>query len=595
MKISRDWLQTYFEKPLPDAEKLAEALTFHVFEIESIDNEILDVKVTPDRGHDCLSYRGIAKELSAILRLSLEADPLRTPLSLEPKTDMVAVEIKEPRFCPRYIAVYIRGVKVAPSPGWLQEALQSMGQKSVNNVVDATNYVMFGLGQPLHAFDAGQLRAEDGVYALGVRRAKKGETLFALDDKEYRLGENDFVITDDNADAIVGIAGVKGGKPAGITQETNNIVLEAANFDGATVRKTSQSLKLRTDASERFQHGLSPELAAYGARAAADLIVQLAGGKIVGFADEYVRPQEPRGVAVTLSKVNAVLGTALRMEDVADVWARLDFRNEREADTFTVSIPFERLDLQSPEDLVEEVGRIIGYDEVPTTELPEFPQKPALNKNFIAAEHVRESLIAQGYSEVYTTIFADKGERAVANKVDSVRPFLRTTLVDGLKEAYEKNVRNKDLLGLTIVRMFEIGIVWHDGKEVMMLGLADEKGVRESPLPPYDASAYEMLPLTTAVRFQSFSKFPFITRDVSLWVPTGTAADDVLTVIRAHAGDLVVRSEKFDEYRNEKTGKTSYAFRLVFQTFDRTLTDKDANSRMDSVCAALKERGWEVR
>src|SRR3990167_7003736 len=158
MKISRNWLQTYFEKPLPEAQALADALTFHAFEIESVENDILDVKVTPNRGHDCLSHRGIAKELSAILEMPMKADSLREAVSLEPRTGEVAVAIETP-LCPRYIAGYIKGVKVGPSPDWLRNSLESVGQRSINNVVDATNYVMFNLGQPLHAFDAGQLKA----------------------------------------------------------------------------------------------------------------------------------------------------------------------------------------------------------------------------------------------------------------------------------------------------------------------------------------------------------------------------------------------------------------------------------------------------
>src|SRR3989344_4355512 len=169
MKISRNWLQTYFNDPLPDAAALSDALTFHAFEIESVDtiiydsaeDSILDVKVTPNRGHDCLSHRGIAKELSAILMLPIKGDPLRTQISLDPITEAVSVSIEEPTLCRRYIAGYMRGVKVGPSPEWLKNALESIGQRSINNVVDATNYVMFNLGQPLHAFDAGQLRAEN--------------------------------------------------------------------------------------------------------------------------------------------------------------------------------------------------------------------------------------------------------------------------------------------------------------------------------------------------------------------------------------------------------------------------------------------------
>src|SRR3989338_5477413 len=248
MKISRSWLQTFFKDPLPEAKTLADALTFHAFEIESIENDVLDVKVTPNRGHDCLSHRGIAKELSAILNVPMKGDPLRMEVSLTPTTNEVSVSIDETQLCPRYIAGLIRGAKVGPSPHWLRNFLESIGQKSINNIVDATNFVMFSLGQPLHAFDAGQLSKKE-AYAIGVRRAKVGEKLLALDEKEYVLAENMLVITDRHADAAIGIAGVKGGKPAGISETTTDIIIESANFDGVSTRKTASALKLRTDAS----------------------------------------------------------------------------------------------------------------------------------------------------------------------------------------------------------------------------------------------------------------------------------------------------------------------------------------------------------
>src|SRR3990167_4618571 len=253
MKISRNWLQTFFKDPLPEAKALADALTFHAFEIESIENDVLDVKVTPNRGHDCLSHRGIAKELSAILKLPLMSDPLRAQPRLEPISNSISVALESPALSPRYIAAYIRGVHVGPSPAWLRDSLEAIGQRSINNVVDATNYIMFHVGQPLHAFDAGQLRAREGTYAIAVRQARGGEKKLALDDKEYDLTDSMLVIAEENADVAIGIAGVKGGKPAGISEVTKDIIIESANFDGVSVRRTAAALRLRTEASSRFE------------------------------------------------------------------------------------------------------------------------------------------------------------------------------------------------------------------------------------------------------------------------------------------------------------------------------------------------------
>src|SRR3989344_3605627 len=597
MRISREWLQTYFDKELPKAEALAEALTFHAFEIESVENNILDVKVTPNRGHDCLSHRGIAKELSAILDIPLKRDPLRGAMELKPTADSVMVSIENPELCPRYIAGYVRGVNVGPSPEWLKKRLEAIGQKSINNVVDATNYVMFDLGQPLHAFDAGELKNKDSRFKIEVRAAKKGENMVALDDKEYKLEPNNLVIA--NAGAAIGIAGVKGGKPSGVREETKDIILESANFDGVSVRKTAQALKLRTDASERFQQVLSPELAAYGMRAAAELIVKLTGGELVGFTDEYPSLLPSAEIIVSASKVNDVLGRSLAKSDMADVLAHLDFPFKAAQGTFTIQVPFERLDLSIPEDIAEEIGRIIGDDKIPSAELSVFSDKPPVNRNFFWSERIREDLMSDGYSEIHTSVFRESGEREVLNKVGGERPYLRVNLTDGLSEALERNVRNKELLGIPEVRLFEIGSVWRKGKEELCIGVASEKGgVSEKLLSDMaenipEGISYEALPLSSAGRYSSFSRYPYIVRDIALWVPGEQEPKEVEDMIRGAAGELLQRIDLFDRF--EKNGKVSLAFRLVFQSFDRTLTDEDANQRMESVYEALKSRGFEIR
>jgi len=594
MKISREWLQTYFEQPLPDAAQLADALTFHAFEIESIEKDILDVKVTANRGHDCLCHRGIAKELSAISGTPMKFDPLRQQAELSPATDAVSIEIREPALCSRYIAGYIRGVKVQASPEWLKDALESIGQRSINNVVDATNYVMFNLGQPLHAFDAGELSDRDGKYAIAVRKAKHEERMVALDGKEYTLADTMLVIADGHTDMPIGIAGVKGGAPAAINERTENIVIESANFDGISVRRTAQALKLRTDASSRFEQVLSPELAQFGMRAVADLILQLAGGELVGFVDEYVQMPQKQEVSVSLAMVNRVLGTALHEGDIEGAFERLQFAYAKEGETFKVFPPFERLDLVIAEDLIEEVARIIGYDKVPAVELAAFPKKPDVNVNFFSAEHAREELVSNGYSEVVTSVFADKGDRVVANKVDGVRPYLRATLVDGLRDAYERNSRNKDLLGLKEVHLFEIGTVWQRGNELMMLGIADGKGIREEPLEIKTADQYEILPTSETTRYQPFSKYPFIVRDIAMWAPQKSESfTDIVTTFGEYSQGLLQHVDLFDQF--QKGDRVSYAFHLVFQSFDRTLTDAEVNEIMQKIYEAVMAKGFEVR
>lgn len=607
MKISRDWLQTYFESELPEIHALADALTFHAFEIESIENDILDVKITANRGHDCLSHRGIAKELSAILDIPLKADPLQLGKSDFPSTSELEVVIDDSKLCGRYMGAYIRGAKVGPSPEWLKARLESIGQKSINNVVDAANFVMFDIGQPLHAFDAGKRAKKDGVYSIRVRLAHAGETLVTLDDKEQQLEPSMLMIADGATDEPLGVAGIKGGKDSGVSDATTDVILESANFDGPTLRKTSRALKFRTDATQRFEQVISPELAAYGMRAFIELVLQVAGGELVGVVDAYPSKPDARRVLVSLSGICDALGYPFTSADIEGVFTRLGFAYEDQGDSYLVTVPFERLDITIPEDLIEEVGRIIGYDKIPAVELPAFPQvKPAEKDTEDSPwSAVREYLVTQKFSEVFTSVFAEKGERAVSNKIGGDKPYLRSNLVDGLAEALERNVRNKDLLGVSQVKLFEIGTVWRNGEEKIEVTIAVEKIKKQKTQEEYqkelDAFVSSLQPTTynlqpaslPDVRYEPFSKYPFISRDIAFWTPAGTSADDAFAVIREHTGDLLVKSYLFDRF--DKEGRVSYAFRLVFQSMDRTLFDGDADSRMASITNALKVKGWEVR
>lgn len=601
MKISREWLQKYFQAPLPDAQKIADALTFHAFEIEGVEkvagDDVIDVKITPNRGHDALSHRGIAKEISAILNIPLASDPLKEAPNLSPTTDAVSVILEDTELCYRFTVGYIKGVKVGPSPVWLKERLEAIGQRSINNVVDATNFVMFNIGQPVHAFDAGQLEEKDGKYAFEVRKAKDGEVLLALDDKEYKLNPSNLVVADKNSGKAVGIAGVKGGKPAGITEATKDIIVECANFNGVSVRKTSKALNLSTDASQRFQQVISPEMAAHGQRLTVDMILKIAGGELVGFADAYPKPVVPWQVVFTAAHTSKLLGIDVSADEIKTSLTHLGFAFKEAEGKFTVDIPFERLDLTIPEDLIEEVGRMIGYEKIPSKELSQLEKQPDVNASFARAESIREDLIRQGYSEVFTSVFVDKGDTAVLNKVDSVRPYLRSSLINGLNVALNKNIPNKDLLGLKEIKLFEIGTVWRDGKEEVLVGRVSEK----EPASEQDLHAswtfkfevHDTFTISDTARIEVFSRYPSITRDIALWVPSDTQSDAVKEVIAQAAGNLMIRIDQFDEFK--KGDKTSYAFRLVFQSFEKTLTDDEANSAMNSVYEAVKTRGWEVR
>lgn len=631
MKISLNWLQTYFEKPLPSVEELSDAITFHAFEIDGTEavgtDTVLDVKVLPNRAHDCLSYRGIAKEVSAILDIPLTVDPLQEMPILAPTTDKVVVSIQDKALCSRYIAGYIRGVQVGPSPSWLQERLASMGQRSINNVVDATNFVMFNLGQPLHAFDAGKLTQRSGAFSIEVRNAREGEKMIALDLKEYTLPGSTLVIADAHSGSAVGIAGVKGGTPAAITETTVDIIIESANFNGVSVRKTSKALNLRTDASARFENVISSELTAYGMQAVVNLIKELAGGEVVGFTDENKSAGGDVVIAITAGDVNRLHGTRMSLEEVESIIKRFGWKYEKVGEVFSVSAPFERLDMSIAEDLAEDIGRIYGLEHIQSVHPGQVAVAPAVNKRFYYTDRIRAFLSEKGFSEVYTSVFTLEGKREVLNKVDSDTPYLRASLAPAVTEALDMNFRNKELLGLSDVRLFEIGTVWKEKEEKVVICLGTQ-GSKKTPrgsdflhelFAEFDVQianvfpdasvveidldtllsaapdplAYQTLPTLGDTRYKPFSRFPVVLRDVAVWTPAGTSASAVEALIREKAGSDLARLDLFDSF--EKEGKVSYAFHLVFQSSSKTLTDEEINPIMDAVYSSLTGAGFEIR
>lgn len=632
MKISRAWLQTYFDTPLPEAKVIEDALTFHSFEIEESvplpSDTMIDVKVLPNRAADCLSHLGIAKELSAILQIPLKNDPLRTTLPPYPVSKKLSVSVDDPMLCDRYIGAVVEGVKVGPSPAWLKTALEAVGARSINNVVDATNYVMLNIGQPLHAFDAEKLSRKNDTWNIRVRSANEGEHITTLSNEARELTSETLVITDGNERTLLGIAGVKGGKAAEITEDTTTIILESAHFNYASVRKTAQRLKLFTDASQRFQNNPSPKLAEYGMHEVITLILDIAGGTLEGVVDTNPGIPSSKAVSVSLSQVSSVLGTPIGEAVAEDAFKRLTLPFEKNGEVFTVTPPFERTDIQIPEDLIEEVGRIYGYEHVTPTPLPHTNLPIEINTRWYYSEKIRHILTELGFSEVMTYAFQDVGEVEVANPLASDKAFLRRDISTSLGFALVTNDRTKDLLGLPDVRLFEIGSVFENEKEFFSVAIGIKNsakpkegkklyqdvrsqfevsfvkeveyadgGLFEFPLENYfteTPTSYESVDVWYGTKYRPISQYPFILRDIAVWVPESVSSEEVETIIRAQAGTLLVRITLFDEFKKE--GKTSYAFRLVFQSNERTLSDEEISKIMTGVTNTLNgQEGWTVR
>ncbi len=634
MKISYAWLNSFFDEKLPPVGEVVDALTFHAWEAEDIEqvgeDTVFEVKVLPDRTPHALSHRGIAKELGAILGITLSRDPMTAIIADKKAPASLSVSVSSDA-CTRYQGAVIEGVRVGPSPAWLRERLESLGQRSINNIVDATNYVMFDLGQPLHAFDADKLDTENGAHAIEVRIAREGEEITTLTGETYALTPGDLLIVDGVSDVPIGIAGIKGGKHAEVGAQTTCIIIEAAHFDRVRTRKSSQQLKLRTDASTRFENGIVPEMTEPALAAVVALIMDIAGGTFRGVSETPYTPSSPRPVSITLARLSAALGIDIPNATAAAIMDRFGYPYELSEDTLTVTPPIERTDLVIPEDLIEEVGRMHGYEHIPSV-VPHTGKVPELNKRFYYSEVVRNALTQLGFSEIYTSSFRPKDIVRMKNALASDKAYLRSLLHENLKEALEKNVPNRDLLGLSAVALFELGAVFPGEGERFALALGvrhgmeyreklDKKrldeacetvamqlgieltwrttdGIAEldlgallSKLP--EPTAYTIHALEEPKTYVPFSVYPAVSRDIALWVPEGRDVDVIAERIDELAGDLLARLTLFDTFTKE--GRTSYAFRLVFQSGERTLTDTELIPVMERITRGLAAEGYMIR
>ncbi len=596
MKISYNWLKWYVD-PLPNADELAEKIIFGAFEVEEKeiigDDTIFEIKVLPDRAHDCLSHRGIAHEIAGLLgsRFIDPTEKFVVPPS-HPTQLQVAIQTEK---CRRYAACIIRNVKIGPSPEWVVKHLESIGQRSINNIVDATNLVMFDCGQPTHAFDAKKLANEK----ITIRTVSENDTLVIplLSNESKELQPGEIVITDEKN--LLAIAGVKGGTKAEVDDRTVDIVIEVANFDPVTVRKTARRLNILTDSAKRFENELTPELVPYAMRELSATIAEMCPDAVFeDIVDIYPNPVQQRHVSFTTDYINKKLGITITENDVTTILDRYEYEYAQDSGTFTVAIPFERIDIVGQHDMIEEIGRAYGYEKI-EAQLPIITKKPEINTVFAKISAIKSDLVTKGYYEVMNYSFVKKGDYEVARGPVG-KSALRKNLADGLKDSYELNRLNKELLEIDDMKVFEIGTVFSKAGEEFHVAYADKKGIIEKTLDEYInennllVDEY-ILPETSPVAtFTMWSDYPYIARDIAVWVPESVSDSEISEIIRNHSTNLLVRGPRlFDTFT--KDGRTSYAFRMVFQSFERTLQEEEISLIMTTITTALQNNGWEVR
>lgn len=467
MLVPIEWIKEYVDVPA-DTQEIANRLTMGGLEVERIEESatgtVLDVYITPNRG-DCLSLVGIAREIAGLFDTPLKAP---TPPPSERGGEVAkntSVTILDPDLCPRYAARIVRNIRIEPSPLWMQKRLEAAGQRPINNLVDVTNYVMLELGQPLHAFDLDTLAEERVV----VRRAYEGERLTTLDGVERELNPNMLVIAD--AERAVAIAGVMGGAESEVTETTVNLLLESAHFNPLSIRRTARAVGMRTEASYRFERVVDPD----GVRRAVDRACELLEGMgqpkaVNGIVDVYPNPPAPKEIMLRIQRTIDLLGIPdITIDEAQDCLRRIGLYAVREGDSLRVAIPGFRPDLTMEEDLVEEVGRIYGYDNIPETLPIGATTKGGDSEEGQFIARIKGLLASCGMQEVVTHSLTpsslldfsaeDPRRVPVRNALSSEIGGLRRSHLPGLIQVAQRNATRAAQHSLAL---FEVGRVWQN-------------------------------------------------------------------------------------------------------------------------------------
>jgi phenylalanyl-tRNA synthetase beta chain len=597
-----------------------------------LSEDVLEVETTPNRP-DLLSVYGLAREVAALFDTELAPWP-----GVEPERagdDSVDIRIEDTEGCPRYVGRLFRGVTVGPSPVWMKARIAAAGMRPISNVVDVTNYVMLGLGNPLHAFDYDTLAGGRVI----VRRAAPGEEIRTLDGQQRKFDPRDLMIAD--AERAIAIAGIMGGRETEVSEHTTNVLLEAANFEPVSILHSSERLGLRTEGSNRWEKGVDPYLAAHAARLASQLLAETTGGHWVGETDAQGTLPERARIELRPARTSALLGLDVPAEEQRAIIARLGF----DVDGDVVTVPTWRArDVTREADLVEEVARFV-LDDVPFTLPPRRELHGRLTPEQQLRRRIEDVLVGCGLSEAYMPSLVAADPRPDALRLpmplSTEMSVLRTTLLPSLLDAARRNRE----VGNENVALFEIAHVylssgqqlpdepWRVGA-VLEGGYADAKGVVDTLLealrlvPAFERGEHPLLhPGKTAklpqgwvgevhpalgqgwsafeldlaalggtardnVLYEAVSPFPEVRQDLAFVVDEDVPAAALAAAMRDAAGPELRDVRVFDEYRGDQIGdgKRSLAFRVAFGSPERTLTDEDAAALRGKIVDALAKQ-----
>ncbi|SHG47870.1 phenylalanyl-tRNA synthetase beta subunit [Thermosyntropha lipolytica DSM 11003] len=681
MGVAIKWLKEYVDFNLT-AEDLAHKLTMAGIAVEGLekteDDAILELELTPNRG-DCLGMINLAREVAALTGSQVRIPKIDIRENEEDVNDYIKVNIEEPHLCLRYAARVIKNVKIEPSPAWMQKRLMQAGIRPINNVVDITNYVLLETNQPLHAFDYDLFTARE----INVRRARPGERFTTLDGVERELDEEMLLICD--GDRGVALAGIMGGLNTEINEKTTTVMLEAAYFAPGNIRKTSRKLALRSDSSIRFEKGADPNGIIYAINRAAMLIQELAGGEVVkGVVDVYPHPVASKKIELRPERVNYLLGTELTPDVVKSYMERLGWTWEEKGDCLLVEIPTYRPDITREVDLIEEVARLYGYENIPSA----LPYGDTTVGGLTPYQEIRENIrtiMAESLYEVVNYSFINpvlfdklmlppdsnwRNVVKIANPLSEEQSVMRTLLLPGLLENLSRNFARQN----SNLAFFEMGAVFYPRGEELpeeklkvgaaVAGMSDLnwlkhqvvldffflKGIVEDLLRRLGIRDYQfkkacypflhpgrtaevwaegevigfigevhpevganfdlrdracvfefdvdtLFKLSQKKRMmENIARYPSVERDIAVLLKDEITAGEAVDVIRKSDDRILREVIVFDLYKGEQItpGYKSMAFRLKFQSNERTLTENEVNDVVKKILDNL-ERELEAK
>ena len=646
-----------------------------IVKVLNLEEDIIDFEITPNRP-DCLSIEGLGRETAVSLGKEFK-NPRKNidDLKVEDKKEIegLTVDIEAPDLCYRYIARVVKNVKIGQSPDWMKRRLKACGVRSINNIVDITNYVMLEMGQPMHAFDINSIEGKH----ITVRRAKNGEKIITLDEEERKLNSDDLVIADDKK--AVAIAGVMGGINSEIENDTKTVVFESASFYGGNVRKTAKKVGLRTESSSRFEKGLSTENALRAINRAVELVELIGAGEVVdGKIDVYPTKQKINKIKLDYDRINSLLGTNIPKEEMISILEKLDIKVENDV----AIAPYFRMDLEFLADIAEEVVRFYGYDKLETTLIKADTTIGVLNKEQKIEKNIKQVLVNNGLSEIYTYGFVSEKDLEKSN-IDKEIINQSITILNPLSDEYKlmrpstlpsmmqilslnANKKNQEVKLFDISRNYKnvngevekgevplqeniltIGMYGNDVDFYTLKGLIEnvleisninrfdiEKETNNGSYHPgrcanikvgidviatigevhpevlnnYDIEKRVYVAEVNITKLTKYSKsnkkyvevpkFPAVERDIAIIVDEKVEVGQIEKIIIKKSKKWLEEVKLFDIYRSDKLGenKKSVAYSLIFRDKNKTLSDQEINTTMESIITELeKTLGAELR